>query len=125
MKNCRTGRLLARALFTLDGHEDGAVPAGAQFDVEASAAFVDCRRRRIEPNGGAANDVVEAVVREDHTALVDPDFRLAPTFPAMAAKLENIGEVGREVEHELEDLPPGAEAANAEPLIARARPEEL
>ena len=43
----------------------------------------------------------------------------------MAAKLENIGEVRREVEHELEDLRAGAEAANAEPLIARAGPEKL
>src|ERR1700722_11787063 len=117
--------LLARVLFTLDCHEDGAVPAGAQFDAEASAAFVDLRRRRIKPDGRAANDAVKTVVQEDDAALVDFGFDLASTFPTMAAKLENIGEVHGEVENELEDLLPGAEAANAQPLVARARPEKL
>ena len=117
--------LLARVLFTLDGHEDGAVLAGAQFDAEPRAAFVHLARRRIKPNGGAADDVVETAVREDDAALLDTHFGLAPPFPTVAAKLKDISEVGREMENKLENLPPGAEAANAEPLVARARPEKL
>src|SRR3984957_9408799 len=117
--------LLARALLTLDCHEDGAVPAGAQFDAEASAAFVDLSRRRIKPDGGAADDVIETAIREDDAALVETRFGLASPFPTVAAKLKDISEVGREVEYKLEDLLPGAEVAKAEPLIARARPEKL
>ncbi len=65
------------------------------------------------------------MVQEDDAALVDLRFDLPSMFPDMAAKLKDISEVRREVEHELEDLRAGAKAANAQPLISRAGPEKL
>jgi len=97
-------------------------PRGPSFDAEASAAFVDLRRRRIKPDGRAADDAVETVVQEDDAALVDlwlrsclDVFRLWPRSSKISAKSTE------KWKNELEDLLPGAEACER-PAAHSSRP---
>ena len=86
--------------------KSGAAIARAELEAKAGAVLVNRGRRWIELDDRAANHVVETVVQEDDAALSSLGLDLSPAVPAMAAKLEDIGEVRREVELKLEDVAP-------------------
>ncbi len=79
----------------------------------------------IEAEDGAPLDSVEPLIGIGDLRARNPGARLAPAGSRMAADFENIGEVGPEMERNLNLLCIGREVSNAEPLVTPRLPQEF
>ena len=104
--------------------EELAPLARQQGQVVDGLAVVERGGRGVEANGRAALDAVEALVAEHHLAIADLGSRKRPRRAAShAADLEDVGEVGGEVEGQLGAHRRAAVVAQHEALVADALPQ--
>ena len=105
----------------LDGEPDRVRLVRAEADGEADAderpVDLHAIRRLVEGDPGRAEDRVAAASRERHDAAVDPGrFRFRSLLAEHPADLEDVGEVGSELETDLESRRNVAVVLDAHPL---------
>ncbi len=118
---------------TLDGRslvarhqgEDRAALAALQLEHEPRRALVERLRGRLKAYAGLAHDVVEPVIAQHRTVREQRPDDLATARAPMAADLEQIGEVGAEINLEDDALRTVSVGAYGQALVAGAVPQEL
>ena len=119
----RTGRRLQLAA-DLDGKRQ--IGAGAQSQLPAGLVLGQDRRRGSEVQHRPPDDVVEPPVRQDHPIRGYRWRQVMPAGPAMlAADLEDIREVGPELQPQAEAHPLAPVVSDSQLLVAGALPQEL
>ena len=104
-------------------HEQPAT--GLERQVEAGAGGGQLVRARLEPQPGAAHAVVETGVGQQHAVLVDlrrSERAVLRTW--CAPRLEQVGEVGEELDLDIGVPRLHIEIAQQQPLVAGAIPQE-
>ena len=113
----RFGRFVGDPAVDLD-HQ--AEPIGrVEVEVPARPALIELAGRGFEVQRRQPLDIVEPDIAEANGAIVNlRDLARAALGAALAADLEQVGEIGVETDFERDRPPDGAEAANPDALVA-------